>query len=243
MAMSSSRPASMRVVHQAPPPVATRLTRSPSRTPVRRNSATAPLARCAWCGVRWMSSNTTTNERPVRDLRREVGGDPRPGRACVADAVAGTSTASKLAIFCGLSSSKIWKSAGGEAGRGHALLVRDHHVDGDLLDLGREARSGGVRAAARRKGTATGPARPVRRAGAGRGRMRGRALESSSLIGFVAGGGGVRTVGAAARRPRSRLDCTPDGPVSRPGPGPARPRPSPDRSGSSARGSRCSRRW
>ena len=100
----------MRVVHHAPPPVATSDTRSPSRTPFFRNSDTAALARWAWKGVRWMSSNTRTNERPVRDSG--VWLLEMRGRSGVFSlAVAGTSTLSKLAMVCGLSSSRIWKSA------------------------------------------------------------------------------------------------------------------------------------
>ena len=60
----------MRVLHQAPPPVATSDTRSPSRTPLFRNSATAPLAWMPWKRVIWMSSKTRMKVRPVRSSRR-----------------------------------------------------------------------------------------------------------------------------------------------------------------------------
>ena len=100
----------MRVVHHAPPPVATSDTRSPSRTPFFRNSDTAALARWAWKGVRWMSSKTRTNERPVRDSAVWLL-EMRGRSGVVSLAVAGTCTLSKLAMVCGLSSSRIWKSA------------------------------------------------------------------------------------------------------------------------------------
>ncbi len=43
--MSWSRPSGMRAFHQAPPPVAMRVTRSPGAVAFFKNSVTAPLAR------------------------------------------------------------------------------------------------------------------------------------------------------------------------------------------------------
>ena len=74
-AISSSRPASMRVLHQAPPPVATRLTRSPSRTPVFRNCATASLARWAWNGREVHVVEDDTNVRAGALFGRGVVGE------------------------------------------------------------------------------------------------------------------------------------------------------------------------
>src|SRR5262245_1047422 len=108
-ATSSSRPASMRVVHQAPPPVAISVTRSPSRTPDFRNSVTATFARFDWKGVRCTSSKTSTNERPVRTsgvvLLESLG-----LAGVVAAAVGGTWIASKDVMDCGSPSSSIEKS-------------------------------------------------------------------------------------------------------------------------------------
>src|SRR6185295_19098774 len=107
---SSSRPASMRVLHQALPPVETSVTRSPSRTPLVRNWITAALARADWKGVRWMSSNTTTNVRPVCSSgnvlleTRGRGGGVAWGRS-------GTDTASKLASCWGAPSSSTVNSS------------------------------------------------------------------------------------------------------------------------------------
>src|SRR5436309_20795 len=74
MAISASRPASIRVLHHTSPPVPMRVTRSPSRTPFFRNSATAILARWACGGARWVVSNRITNVRPVRDSGWVLGG-------------------------------------------------------------------------------------------------------------------------------------------------------------------------
>ena len=100
----------MRVLHQAPPPVATRLTRSPSRTPVRRNWATAALARWAEKGDRWMSSKRMTKERPLCDSRSRLV-DMRGRVGVTAEAVGGSSTASKLVTLWGASSSVTTKSS------------------------------------------------------------------------------------------------------------------------------------
>src|SRR6266545_2030754 len=108
-AISSSRPASIRVLHQAPPPVATRLTRSPSRTPVLRNWATAALALWPPARVRWMSSKRITNERPVCDSRSMLV-DTRGRGAGFSEATAGSCTASKSVIVWRSSSSVTWKS-------------------------------------------------------------------------------------------------------------------------------------
>ena len=138
--MSSSRPASMRVLHQAPPPVATRLTRSPSRTPFFRNSATATLARWAWNGVRWMSSNDH-EERPAGVGRRSVFVETRGRGTASLGASAGTWTASKLGDrlgFAVLGHDEVFLA---QAGDGLPPSCRDHHVDGDDLDLRREHRN------------------------------------------------------------------------------------------------------
>jgi hypothetical protein len=93
--ISSSRPAVIRLLHQAPPPVATRLTRSPSRVPLCRKDATADLARCAWAGVKWTSSNTTMKERPER-ASAPVLTEIRGRTAATSGALSGNWTASKL---------------------------------------------------------------------------------------------------------------------------------------------------
>src|SRR6185295_8837624 len=108
-AISSSRTASMRVLHQAPPPLATRLTRSPSRTPALRNWATAALARWPPARVRWMSSKRITNERPACDSRSRFV-DTRGRGAGFSLATAGSCTASKSVMAWGSSSSVTWKS-------------------------------------------------------------------------------------------------------------------------------------
>src|SRR5688500_14119371 len=111
----------MRVLHQAPPPVATRVTRSPSRTPLVRNSVTATLARRAWKGVRWMSSKTMMKVRPLwisgamlDEIRGFAGG--------ATEGLAGTWTASKAAISCGSPSSVRVKSFGPRPGMGVPFL-------------------------------------------------------------------------------------------------------------------------
>ena len=108
----SSRPASMRVLHQAPPPVATSVTRSPSRTPVFRNCPMASFARCAWNSVRWTSSKTITNERPVRSSR-DVLSESAGLRAGSVEEAAGTCTFSKLVTSWGTPSSRIVNSSRG----------------------------------------------------------------------------------------------------------------------------------
>ena len=133
-ATSSSRPASMRVLHQAPPPEATRLTRSPSRTPVLRNWATAALARWPPARVRWMSSKRITNERPASGLAVEVRGHVRAGRRLLAGdgrELHGLEVGDRLGIVV-FGDHEV---ALGEAGDGHALLVRDDHVHGDDFHL------------------------------------------------------------------------------------------------------------
>ena len=97
MAISASRPASIRVLHHTSPPVPMRVTRSPSRTAFLRNSATAILARWAWGGARWIVSNRITNVRPVRDSG-SMFVDTRGGAFGVAEGAAGSCTASKLAM-------------------------------------------------------------------------------------------------------------------------------------------------
>ena len=89
--ISSSRPASMRVLHQAPPPVATSVTRSPSRTPVRQELA-RPRPWRAGPG----RASGGCRRRPPRTCgrsatsRSSVRGDARPLAAGTAEAVAGT---------------------------------------------------------------------------------------------------------------------------------------------------------
>ena len=88
-----------------------RVTRSPSRTPLSRNAATAAFALWAFSGERWWSSKTMTNERLVRlSATRlvETGGRGVTGRP---GAGAGRSTASKLEISCFTPSSSRVKSS------------------------------------------------------------------------------------------------------------------------------------
>src|SRR5262245_7544163 len=107
--ISSGFPASMRVLHHAPPPVAMRATRSPSRTPFFRNSVTAPLARWAcWC-VRCTSSNMITNVRP-RVSSRVKFVETRGLTGGAVDGAAGTWIASNCTMVWALPSSLIWMS-------------------------------------------------------------------------------------------------------------------------------------
>ena len=116
------------------PAVATSVTRSPSRTPWVRNSATAPLARRAVAGVRWMSSNNTTKVRPRVSSLLLVRGDPgsraghggRRGRD-----VDGLEAHHRLSHAV-LEDLEVLLA---EPAQGDALLVRDHDVHRDLLDL------------------------------------------------------------------------------------------------------------
>ena len=110
--MRESRPSGMRAVHQAPPALATRVTTSPSPTPVWRKAATAPRARSAWVGERWMSSNTTAKLRP-----RRLSGTTfveTTVRRCGAPAwlgTSGTTTDSKLVSACSTPFSETTKSS------------------------------------------------------------------------------------------------------------------------------------
>ena len=83
----------MRVVHQTRPPVASSVTRSPSRVSFPRNSATAALACCAVAALRWTSSKTITKVRPRRSSSpafvETLGGEGRAGDAAAAAAVTG----------------------------------------------------------------------------------------------------------------------------------------------------------
>ena len=101
----------MRALHQEAPEAAIRLTRSPSRTPVRRNSPSAALAAIDWPGLRWMSSKSSMKVRVgcasgptlVETRGRLAGAGP-------AGASAGSVTPWKLAIVCGTPSSRTVKS-------------------------------------------------------------------------------------------------------------------------------------
>ncbi len=109
-AISSSRPASIRVVHQVSPPVDNSLTLSPSRMPFFRNSPTAVLARRAWKGVMWMSSKTMTKVRPPWASALPTLVDTWGLGGGVAWGVAGSCTASKLVTAWGTPSSVSTKS-------------------------------------------------------------------------------------------------------------------------------------
>src|SRR6185436_19681644 len=77
-----------------------------------------------------------------------------------------------------------------QAGDGRALLVRDHHVHGDLLDLRGEGRALGVGGGSGPRGRGVGSG-----AGRGRGRARGRARRGArrrALRSLRARGGGGR---------------------------------------------------
>src|SRR5438552_16838390 len=111
----------MRALHHALPLVETRLTRSPSRTALFRNSATAPLARWAWGGARWMSSKTIMNVRAVCTSGAVLVEITGRGRG-VAEGAAGSWTASKLAIAWGSPSSESAKSAAVRSGIGAPFL-------------------------------------------------------------------------------------------------------------------------
>ena len=166
----SARPSGRRVLHQAPPPVASRSTRSPSCVPFSRKEATAALARCALSGERCRSSNTITNRRPpslrADGVRRPPGrGAPRPrdrgGRRPWA------ATGRRSRSRCGRPSSRTVKSVAREAGHGLALAVDHHHVDRDLLDRGREdVGDGRLRRGAARSPRARRPGRQRPAAGA-----------------------------------------------------------------------------
>ena len=91
----------MRVLHQAPPPAATSVTRSPSRASVLRNSAAAAFARWAVKGARWMSSKKITNVRPGRRRSLPTLVETRGRGAGWPAGATGISMASKLTIVCG----------------------------------------------------------------------------------------------------------------------------------------------
>ena len=109
---------------------------SPSPTPVWRKAATAPRARSAWVGERWMSSNTTAKLRPATAVGDDVGGDDRAPlwRACVARDLGHHDRleAGERLLDTVLGDDEV---VAGEAADGLALLVHDRHVDGHELDL------------------------------------------------------------------------------------------------------------
>src|SRR6266571_4433760 len=121
MAMSASRPDSIRVLHHTSPPVPMSVTRSPSRIPFFRNAATATLARWAWGIARWIVSKRITNVRPVR-ASGSVLVEMRGGSFGVAEGAAGSWTASKLAIVWGSPSSLTTKSVALRSGIGAPFL-------------------------------------------------------------------------------------------------------------------------
>ena len=140
----------MRAVHQTPPPVASSVTRSPSRVSFPRNSATAALACCAVAGPRWTSSKTITNVRPRCScgvgVRREPGGAGAAG-AAGAGGAGGAEPAAHLeqveardrladAVLVDLQVLAL------QVGDRLPLPVGHDHVHRDLLDLGGEGGSG-----------------------------------------------------------------------------------------------------
>ena len=139
----------MRVVHQTRPPVASRVTRSPSRVSFLRNSATAALACCAVPALRWTSSKTITKVRPRRSSSpvfvETLGSEGRAGDAAAAAAVDRSRRhleqvqAHDRLPHAVLEHLQVPLA---EVRDRLPLLVGDDHVDGDLLDAGGEGGSG-----------------------------------------------------------------------------------------------------
>ena len=161
--MRESRPSGMRAVHQAPPALATRVTTSPSPTPLWRKAATAPRARSAWVGERWMSSNTTAKLRP-----RRLSGTTfveTTVRRCAARGARDLGHHDRLEAGERLLDTVLGDDevVAGEPADGLALLVHDRDVDGHELDLRLERGLGRRWRCLRRPGGR-------RRGGRGRGR-------------------------------------------------------------------------
>ena len=178
--MRSERPSGKRVLHHAPPPVATRLTRSPSRTPLSRKAATAALARETVAWVRFRVSTMTAKRAARVGGRRRVGDEARPDGLGL-----GGSGHLELHRLEGLDGLHLALVAQGEvvlgqAGHGTAGFVRDHDVHPDELDVARE---GGRRLLGRGRGRRWGSGLAARHVGGGdhEGHKGDRAPDGASL--------------------------------------------------------------
>ncbi len=125
IALRSSRPSYIRVLHQAAPDVATRVTRSPATTPRSRKASTASLAFLALCGDRCMSSKRMTKVRPGSRASGRTGfvairgGGVGSGEACLPGP---RLISSKLLIERASPSSKMVKSSCVRPGTGRPSL-------------------------------------------------------------------------------------------------------------------------